>query len=321
MPDLWCHPLQAQHPASGRSSCPAAVDGDMVEQRREPHPLLFRCCFTHTGPVAPLADPALSPERGGLPRVLSGRLPSLHALRRGCPPLFGPFDGSTQPSDSHRRACWTPGSCTSPTSPARRLFAKGTGGVSRFSRVELPCMPEVSDCADSADACGGAPAGIAFRHADRGRHSGRGYFAVPYPACMCPLLTLRWQPRGWPRMTRGQDGPLRLSCVTLSFTNSTPVYPGALHNLPGGNTWLADATTRSPRGWRRGVPTSGMVSSLACRWTIRPSRLPKIAAMISASPSRSSRAACWARLSDREDGRRPLSRIVADPVGMKCARP
>jgi hypothetical protein len=56
-----------------------------------------------------------------------------------------------------------------------------------------------------------------------------------------PLSTLRWQPYGWPRMTRGQDGSLRLSCVTLSFTTPRRYYPGALSSLlrfmtrPNGN--------------------------------------------------------------------------------------
>jgi hypothetical protein len=34
----------------------------------------------------------------------------------------------------------------------------------------------------------------------------------------CALSTLRHQPCDWPRMTRGQDGSLLLSCMTLSFT-------------------------------------------------------------------------------------------------------
>ena len=46
-----------------------------------------------------------------------------------------------------------------------------------------------------------------------------------------PLSTLRWQPHGWPRMTRGQDGSLCLSCVTLSFTTPRRFYPGARHGL------------------------------------------------------------------------------------------
>jgi hypothetical protein len=47
-------------------------------------------------------------------------------------------------------------------------------------------MPGVSDCAESADTCEDASAGIAFRHVVRRRHSGRDYFAAQYPACMCP---------------------------------------------------------------------------------------------------------------------------------------
>ena len=43
-------------------------------------------------------------------------------------------------------------------------------------------------------------------------------FGAHYPACVCPCPTLRVRPRGRPRMARGQDGSLRLSCVTLSFT-------------------------------------------------------------------------------------------------------
>src|SRR5216683_1677462 len=52
------------------------------------------------------------------------------------------------------------------------------------------------------------------------------------PSLHVPLSTLRWQPCGRPRMTRGQDGSLLLSCVTLSFStprrfipaHSTPLY-------------------------------------------------------------------------------------------------
>src|SRR5438132_4800884 len=40
-----------------------------------------------------------------------------------------------------------------------------------------------------------------------------------------PLSTLRWQPRGSPCMTRGQDGSLLPSCVTLSFTTPRRFIP------------------------------------------------------------------------------------------------
>ncbi len=78
------------------------------------------------------------------------------------------------------------------------------------------------------------------------------------------------------------------------------------------------ATTRSPRGSPRGVPASGMWLSLACRSMIRPSPRRKTAAMISASPSRRCRTACWARLSARGDGRRPLLyRCLISPNAMR----
>jgi hypothetical protein len=43
-------------------------------------------------------------------------------------------------------------------------------------------------------------------------------FGAHYPACIYPCPTLRVPPRGCPRMVRVQDGSLRLSCMTLSFT-------------------------------------------------------------------------------------------------------
>src|SRR5579875_3664 len=45
------------------------------------------------------------------------------------------------------------------------------------------------------------------------------------PCLHVPLSTLRTQPRGWLRMTRGQDGSLDLSCVTLSFTTPRRFIP------------------------------------------------------------------------------------------------
>jgi hypothetical protein len=43
-------------------------------------------------------------------------------------------------------------------------------------------------------------------------------FAAQCPACIYPCPTLRVQPHDSPRMARGQDGSLRLSCMTLTFT-------------------------------------------------------------------------------------------------------
>src|SRR5689334_5876556 len=76
---------------------------------------------------------------------LVGCLPSMTSSG-GFPLLFGQFVGITQPSDSP------------PTFVlGLRLTAfsnrpddyPGIDGVSRFSRAEFPCMPGVSDCAES----------------------------------------------------------------------------------------------------------------------------------------------------------------------------
>src|SRR3984957_2514904 len=80
--DSWC-----SSSLQGVEALPQQIDGDVVEQRGEPRPLIFACCLTHTEQVAQLADPALSPGRGRLPDVLLGRLPSLHVLRRQLPTL------------------------------------------------------------------------------------------------------------------------------------------------------------------------------------------------------------------------------------------
>jgi len=78
--DSWC-----SSSLQGVEAAPQQIDGDVVEQRGEPRPLIFACCLTHTKQVAQPADPALSPGRGRLPDVLLGRLPSLHALRQRFP--------------------------------------------------------------------------------------------------------------------------------------------------------------------------------------------------------------------------------------------
>ena len=46
-----------------------------------------------------------------------------------------------------------------------------------------------------------------------------------YPACIYPYPTLRVQPHDCPRMARGQDGSLRLSCMTLTFTTPRRFIP------------------------------------------------------------------------------------------------
>ena len=50
-------------------------------------------------------------------------------------------------------------------------------------------------------------------------------FRSSIPGLPVPLSTLRWPPRGWPRKTRGQDGSLLLSCMTLSFPTPCRFIP------------------------------------------------------------------------------------------------
>jgi hypothetical protein len=77
---------------------------------------------------------------------LVGRLPSMPSAG-GLPPLFGHFVGTTRPSDSPTCTLdfWLKAFSNWPVTPS----TMGVDGVSRFLRVEFPCMPGVSDCAES----------------------------------------------------------------------------------------------------------------------------------------------------------------------------
>ena len=136
-------------PLQGVEAVPQQIDGDVVEQRGEPRPLIFTCCLTHTEQVAQLADPALSPGRGRLLDVLLGRSPSLHALRQRLPAVVRTlrryYATVRLPAGVHVGLL-----AHGLLQPARHS-ATGVDGVSRFSRVEFPCMPGVSDCAESAE--------------------------------------------------------------------------------------------------------------------------------------------------------------------------
>jgi hypothetical protein len=80
---------------------------------------------------------------------LIGRLPSMPSAS-GCPPLFEHFVGTTQPSDSPP-ACMLDSRLMAFSNRPATLSATGANGVSRFSRVEFPCMPGVLDCAESTE--------------------------------------------------------------------------------------------------------------------------------------------------------------------------
>src|SRR5580704_5808338 len=50
-------------------------------------------------------------------------------------------------------------------------------------------------------------------------------FGAQYKACMYPCPTLQVRPHDRPRMARGKDGSLFLSCTTLSFAASCRFIP------------------------------------------------------------------------------------------------
>src|SRR6516164_3873126 len=59
-------------------------------------------------------------------------------------------------------------------------------------------------------------------------------FGAQYPAYRCPCPTLQVRPRGRPRMARGQDDSLDLSCTTLSFATSSRFIPALSGIAPRG---------------------------------------------------------------------------------------
>src|SRR4051795_12695331 len=78
---------------------------------------------------------------------LAGCLPSAPSVG-SCPPLFGHFDGTTQPSDSPP-TCMLDSWLTAFSNRPAASSTADVDGVSRFSRVEFPCMQGVSDCEES----------------------------------------------------------------------------------------------------------------------------------------------------------------------------
>ncbi len=113
--------------------------------------------------------------------------------------------------------------------PIHPLAGANSHRVSRFSLGKLPCMLGVFDPAvpamrsrlDALRYClavcltPSAPLILAISELTT---SG-------YPAYMCPSPTLPVHRYRRPHMVRGQDGPLLLSCVTLSFTTSRRFIP------------------------------------------------------------------------------------------------
>src|ERR1700722_1334659 len=142
---------------------------------------------------------------------LVGCLPSM-PFASGCPLLFGHFVGSTQPSDSPS-ACMLDFRLMAFSN--RPATSTGTDWASRFSRVEFPCMPGVSDCAESTECSRWRPLRYCLPSCVTASALCSRLFRSSIPCLHVPLSTLQWQPRGWPRMTRGQDGSLTKRGTTV----------------------------------------------------------------------------------------------------------
>jgi hypothetical protein len=117
------------------------------------------------------------------------------------------------------------------------LALVGSPSGPRFLKAEAPpgppgsramsfhaCLrsPTPQSCPGSRDS---DPVHVAFRFVRQRQRSVPNVFEAQYSAHMCPCRTLRFTPCDVPRMTRGQDGSLLLSCVTLSFTTQCRFSP------------------------------------------------------------------------------------------------
>jgi len=143
-----------------------------------------------------------------------GLPPFLHRLRfrsgmRGSPhaALFDGFAGTTRQYDFPRRASRTCG--LSLLRAARPSISRtGDRGISRFSRMEIPCMLRFFDRAGSADGSRLAPLRCRLPPPLTTSAPRSLDFAAQYPGLHVPLSTLRLRPRGRQRMTRGHRGSI-----------------------------------------------------------------------------------------------------------------
>jgi hypothetical protein len=129
----------------------------------------------------------------------------------------------------------------------------GTGkrGISRFSRIETPCMQRFSDGAGSARrlARNGAASDVAFRSFGQRRHPETPDFAAPYPCLQVPLSNASPTPSRTPTHGRGHRGALLLRCRTLPFLSRCRLIPA----LPN------DSTESRANPWQKPLRT-------ACSW-------------------------------------------------------
>jgi hypothetical protein len=112
-----------------------------------------------------------------------------------------------------------------PLPPLRFLMAEGAAGISWFPCPEFPCVHEAYD---SAELYGFSrfrprPFCLPLRLTASALRSKRFRSSILSPHV--PLSTLRIPSRDVLRKTRGQDGSLLLSCMTLSFTTQGRFSP------------------------------------------------------------------------------------------------
>src|SRR5207245_6498408 len=140
------------------------------------------------------------------------------------PPLFGHFAGSTPLSDSlptFMSRLWL----ITFLDRSAHSFVSGIGRVSRFSRVEVPCMSEVFDLAGPVGARDVAPTSVAFPPNRQRQHPDFQIFRGSMLRLHVPLSTLPAF-----RLTTHDSGSVWLagpSPYSSFICSSTPVYPGA----------------------------------------------------------------------------------------------
>jgi len=152
-PTVW-----SEGEATEQTGCPQAVFARPAEGGRVERPSTAARVTTawlprrlHDFEGLAAAAKSSGDGNGGAPlrnASLVGCLPSMPSAG-GRPPLFEHFEGITQPSDSPP-ACMLDSRLMAFSNRPAALSTTGVDGVSRFSRVEFPCMPGVSDCAESA---------------------------------------------------------------------------------------------------------------------------------------------------------------------------
>ncbi len=151
--------------------------------------------------------PALSPGCVLLSAFPLGSLPFLpHLLGRGLVRWVRRYYGAIRlPTLVHLRRT----TLCSLSDPARDQ-QPGQGGISRFSRMEVPYMPWIFDHAGSTNGSRKRRQRCCLPPLVQRGHPDRIISRLNSPACTYPLSTLRHALAGRRRMTRGRRGSLAL---------------------------------------------------------------------------------------------------------------